>query len=402
MKNNLSVLIVDDSIDTLRLTGMVFHRGGYEVHTARSGAEALAKIASLQPSLLILDVMMPDMSGLELCRQLRANPGTAWLPIIMVSAKGFVDDRVTGFQAGADDYVPKPADPQELLARAKALLHRASYGQKPAAKTIAVVGAKGGVGATTVAINLAATLVMQSSSVILAELRPDRGSADVYLNLEVAQDLGDLLALEADKLTGEQVIRSLARHETGLQLLAASHGSGQELTPEHGQKILSALQQQAEYLVLDLPAVTAPATRPMLENSDHILLVTEPERLSVACAKRDLESLKQWGLRSQTHVVTVARTPVEVALSRGEVEQGLSSGGAGERPSWPGSSAAANDAAPVTVSFQIPEAAETLAEALRRHEPLVVAMPNLVVAKLFKDMVQTLLEKEAPVAATPG
>jgi pilus assembly protein CpaE len=393
MSTNPSVLIVDDSVDTLRLTGMVFHRGGYQVHTARSGAEALDKVATLRPNLLVLDVMMPDMSGLDLCKQLRGTADTAQLPIIMVSAKGFVDDRISGFEAGADDYVAKPADPQELLARAKALLHRASYGQKPAAQTVAVVGAKGGVGTTTVAVNLAATLMLEGHLVVLVELRPDRGSAGTYLNLEAAHDLGDLLAIEADNIDGQNVSKSILRHPTGLQtVLAPGKGSGRVLTPEHVQSIIRALRQQVEFIVLDLAAVTAPGARQALEASDHIFLITEPETVSVACAKKDLAILEEWGVHSQTQIVIVARTAPEVTLQRTEVENQLNPRHQGERPVWPTRTAVEASTRPGIVRFHFPAAAEALQEAWRRHEPIVVAMPNLVVAKLFNDMARALVE----------
>jgi DNA-binding response OmpR family regulator len=118
------VLIVDDDPSVLRMMEYVFDRADYEVHLATNGPEALSKVNEAKPDLIILDVMMPDVSGLEVCQRLRAEPASAHLPVIILSAKDQLEDKVNGFEAGADDYVAKPVDPQELLARAKALLHR--------------------------------------------------------------------------------------------------------------------------------------------------------------------------------------------------------------------------------------------------------------------------------------
>ena len=118
------VLIVDDDPSVLRMMEYVFDRADYEVHLATNGPEALSKVNETKPDLIILDVMMPDVNGLEVCQRLRAEPASAHLPIIMLSAKDQLEDKVNGFEAGADDYVAKPVDPRELLARAKALLHR--------------------------------------------------------------------------------------------------------------------------------------------------------------------------------------------------------------------------------------------------------------------------------------
>jgi len=165
------VLVVDDDPNAVRLVSYTLQVEGYEVVTAENGSEALATVAQEYPSLVILDVMMPDMLGLEVCHRLRASPHTAYVPILMLSAKGKVEDRVTGLRAGADDYVPKPVDPTELVARVEALMSRANRPAppRPRADFLAFLGAKGGVGTTTVAVNVALASAMQGADVILGE-----------------------------------------------------------------------------------------------------------------------------------------------------------------------------------------------------------------------------------------
>jgi phosphate regulon transcriptional regulator PhoB len=118
------VLIVEDEPDIRELVVHHLKREGYQVSVAASGEEALRQVQASPPDLVLLDLMMPAMNGLEVCRRLRQDPVTASLPIVMLTAKGDEIDRVLGLEIGADDYVVKPFSPKELLARVRAVLRR--------------------------------------------------------------------------------------------------------------------------------------------------------------------------------------------------------------------------------------------------------------------------------------
>src|SRR5512140_759641 len=118
------ILIVDDDVDTLRLVGLMLQRQGYQITAATNGEQGLEKAFQERPDVILLDVMMPDMDGYEVTRRLRKNPVTATTPILLFTAKTQLDDKVAGFEAGADDYLTKPTHPAELQAHIKALLVR--------------------------------------------------------------------------------------------------------------------------------------------------------------------------------------------------------------------------------------------------------------------------------------
>src|SRR5574341_1693916 len=120
------ILIIDDDLDTLRLVGIMLQRQGYQISAATNGEQGLAKALEEKPDLVLLDVMMPDMDGYEVTRRLRKNPATSSTPILMFTAKTQLDDKVTGFEVGADDYLTKPTHPTELLAHVRSLLARAA------------------------------------------------------------------------------------------------------------------------------------------------------------------------------------------------------------------------------------------------------------------------------------
>lgn len=119
------VLVVDDEEDLRRLLLFNLREAGFEAEAAATGADGLAMAASFAPAVVILDLMLPDLSGTEVCRQLRADPARADVAILMLTARGDEYDRVLGFEVGADDYVVKPFSVRELMMRVKALSKRA-------------------------------------------------------------------------------------------------------------------------------------------------------------------------------------------------------------------------------------------------------------------------------------
>jgi DNA-binding response OmpR family regulator len=118
------VLVVDDEPEAVELVEFNLKGAGYDVTTASDGAEALNKARRIQPNLVILDVMMPEIDGMEVCKLMRRDPATSGIPIIMLTAKASEVDRVLGLELGADDYVVKPFSPRELVLRVKKLLER--------------------------------------------------------------------------------------------------------------------------------------------------------------------------------------------------------------------------------------------------------------------------------------
>jgi len=120
----VKVLVVDDDPQTLQLMSHIVRAQGYEVTTAISGAEALRQVSAARPDVMLLDVMMPDMDGVEVCRRLRANKNYADLPIVLLTAMAEPGDHADGLLAGADDYIAKPVDPASLIVRIKSVLRR--------------------------------------------------------------------------------------------------------------------------------------------------------------------------------------------------------------------------------------------------------------------------------------
>ncbi len=125
------ILIVDDEQDVTELLEFNLRQAGYDVISAEDGAAALKKAREVIPDLILLDVMLPEMDGTEVCKQLRRDPITSRIPIIMLTAKAAEIDRVLGLELGADDYVTKPFSPRELVLRVRGLLRRGQPTDEP-------------------------------------------------------------------------------------------------------------------------------------------------------------------------------------------------------------------------------------------------------------------------------
>jgi CheY-like chemotaxis protein/MinD-like ATPase involved in chromosome partitioning or flagellar assembly len=333
------ILIVDDDLDTLRLVGLLLQRKGYQIVAANHGKAALQKVRSEMPDLILLDVMMPDMDGFEVVRQLRQDQSLASIPIIMFTAKTQVDDKVTGFEAGADDYLTKPTHPAELIARVKAILARsarkralakavAPTGTLQRGKIIGVMGASGGVGTTTVALNLGMTFMKDSKeSIVVADYRPGNGALGTKLGYPSQSGLNKLLMSSPQSITVNGIEESMVKHASGLKLLLSSalpSDAKYMCSGDQFAAITKHLMMMGKYVVLDLGAGLPPSTDKVLEYCDQLIVVTAPTLESVTQTKTLLDelSLKVMGL-GKLNVVLNNRHSSEMQLNRNQLQDRL-------------------------------------------------------------------------------
>jgi CheY-like chemotaxis protein len=328
------ILIVDDEVHSLRILGLALHQEGYEVMGAQSGPEALEKIQQDRPDLVILDVMMPEMDGYEVCRRIRAAPDTAQTPVILLTALSEVDARVAGFTVGANDYVIKPVSFRELNARIKAQLARVSPAATTAppafqARILAFVGVKGGVGTTTLAINVALALIEKGLSTIVVDLRPQGGAVASQLGLQARMTLDAILERNPSAIDSELIESCLLAERTGLRVLPAVLGptvQPHELTVAHTEKVIFHLAGMADRLILDLEPAITPATQTALRRATRIILVSEPDNVAIKITGKWLAVLEQMGIGgARLGIVVVNRSNPATSYTRTQLEEALQS-----------------------------------------------------------------------------
>jgi len=327
------ILIVDDDTDTLRLVGLMFERQGYEVISASSGSQALSMARDLQPDLILLDIMMPDIDGYKVTRQLREDPQTTSLPIIMFTAKTQIDDKLLGFEVGADDYLTKPTQPRELTAHIKAVLGRTSKYRQPASQrargfTIGVIAAKGGLGVTTMALNLGIAIQQSTKKdVIVAEFRPGQGSLALELGLLKPEGLNRLLASNVTEINPATIEAELISHNSGIRVLLSSpqpHDAQYLSATSAFETIASHLPSLARYIVLDLGASLTPITVKTIPYCDELVVVVEPVPQTVIQTKYLINDLVNAGLgEGMVQVVLISRSRSSMEPSWADVQEQL-------------------------------------------------------------------------------
>jgi DNA-binding response OmpR family regulator len=378
------ILIVDDDVDSLKLIGLMLKRNGYEVSAADAGGKALAKAEAEIPDLIILDVMMPDMNGLEVCRRLRANPATAEIPIIMFTAKTMIDDKVKGFEAGADDYLTKPTHPAELSSRVKSVLQRKSSkptGVKPLQPSaapkrgmfIGVLGVKGGVGTTSVALNLAAALQKTGEKPVLADLRLGHGS----MGLMLGADVDGVSRVLKQEISLETIQNALLLHQSGLRALVCTPNPREvftELSPEQALAIVQQLRNIGNPAIVDLGAGLVPHHNLMFPEIDRLMFVVEANAVTLEMARQQLSVLDDAVGGGKISVVVVNRS--QSTLPWHEAENRLNR----------------------EVKAIISPAPELAFQSIESHTPMVLLQPNNMVSGQFIKLADELKSRIRSIA----
>lgn len=324
------ILAVDDHPETLDIVVITLKQYGYQVVSTTSAREGLKLANAEKPDLILLDVNMPEMDGLEVCRRLRANDDLASTPIIMFTAEDEPYQKLAGFDAGADDYLTKPTDPEEMIARIEGILgimddeYEAEDGddtgesspsidslmektivipesmaQKMAEAApvkgllVAIVGARGGTGTTLTAVNLAATLARLEIPTTLVDLDTIQGHISLYLNQKIKGSINTLADLPEDNIPvwlPKQVF-PISPHLQFLFAQPNQDGRHSHPTTYQIDAILNTLVKSGQNIVADVGYTMSETQRRVLERADRIVVVLSPERVALAAAKRLLQHL---------------------------------------------------------------------------------------------------------------
>ncbi len=379
------ILVVDDDPSALHLMTLTLQAEGYQVSTATNGLEALALAAGLQPDLIILDIMMPDMDGYEVCRRLRDAALTSHIPVIMLTAKTQIRDKLEGFQVGADDYVLKPVDPSEVVARVRAILSRVrrpkardgEVKRSPAgvmkvrtglAKLIVFFSPKGGVGTTSMCVNTAASLAgLHTGGVVLVDLVLPMGSVGAMVGLDRCDTIAKLARGSEEEFASRELSDYLfTRPGLGFHVLLAPADPREAhlVSSEHIEPLFDKLLLMTDYVVVDVGRALSRITLPVIRRADHLVVVLASDQATLNLAKSALQYFESLGIASKRLVPILNRAVGRQGLSKEQTERYLG----------------------VPIALTVPYEEDRFTVAINQGMPLVQREPNCAAALSLRDL----------------
>jgi len=376
------VLIIDDDIETLRLVGLMLQRQGYDILAASSGNNGLSVARSEKPDLIVLDVMMPDLDGYQVARAIRADAEISAIPILLFTARSQVEDKVAGYEAGADDIMTKPVHPAELVAKIKGLLARvrtrppaaAPAPTVPRGHMIGVLAAKGGLGVSTLTLNLSIQFQkISKKEVIAAETRPGQGTWAIELGLPNVSHLNDLLRKRPSEITSAAIEAQLAKTAFHVRLLLASclpKDAQDQVNIPQLEALVNNLAYCAAYNFLDIGTISTPGYDKIVNACDELVLLCEAHPATVRRTRILLDELINYGF-GKTRLVNLVlfhRARAEMSLKVQQVQEMLD----------------------LPVAVLIPPAPELSFEAATRNQPMVTTMPDGWVAQQIMRLAETI------------
>jgi pilus assembly protein CpaE len=381
-QNRAKILIVDDDPVTTSWLRALLEPEGYQVAVARSGKEAIDHVRAAPPALILLDLILPDTDGVDLCRNLRLTPGSANAWIIILSSRMSREDIAAGLGAGADDFIPKRrgAD-SELLAKSKQMLGRRRPENSTSEETrhghiVSFFSAKGGSGTTTLAVNTTYAIpeFAPKASTLLVDMVFPLGAVGYMIGSRTTETIARLSHQSSGSLDPGDITRHTSpkgRFGFNFLLSAKDLEEAESLEVARVLPLFGKLREMFDVIVIDFGHSLSRITLPILETSDLICAIVIPDVTAVALTQLSLGYLASRRVPRDRILLIQNRTVPRSWLSKEDMEKEFG----------------------MPVAITIPYDGEQIPLSTNAHEPYLERYGNSVAALTMRELGRLVVER---------
>ncbi len=369
------ILLVDDEVIYHKMVARALEPRGYELAFARSGVEGL-KIANLfDPDVIILDIRMPDLDGYEVAKRIRHDPRFTRVPLIFITGQGDLEDKLKAFQSGADDYMVKPFQPEELAARVALQLRRSDEFKamqpneirKEPATIIAVHSLRGGVGCTSLAVNLSIGLVnLWQKSVLVFDAVLNAGQVALMLNASPMHTLKDMADRQTSEVDEDMIAEVISKHSSKVDFIAAPPypAADDAYSDDLLQMLIEKLRYTYDFIVFDTAHDFSNISIHALNYADKIVMVMTPDMASIRAAICALDIYKKLGYPPDKILPVVNNICAPTLIKPAQIEKVIK----------------------YQIKMSIANAPNEFSRAINFGQPFILNDPDSPVAALMEDL----------------
>jgi len=386
----MRVLLIDDEQFYFKLLQKSLREAEYKLEYAKSGSEGLAKIPSFEPELLIVDLKLPELDGFEILKRLRRDPKFSYIPVIVITSQDELSDKLKAFELGADDYLVKPFQPEELVARMGILARRGramQMAQKESSSTsettiVTVHSLRGGLGCSSIVVNLGLAFhKLWGKRTLLLDSVLTAGQVALLLDAKPAATWEHLVGLEVENIDDVVAGELMCSDKSGVRYMASPRYpiAADTFTSETLKVLMEKIKNHNDFVVVDTSHDFSDMTIHMLSIASTILLVLAPEMASLRTTVSAMEIYDRLGIPLDKVKIALNNNSANPAIKQAQLEKVL------KRP----------------LDFVLPYEAGEVNRALNFGQPFILSNPDLPICLVLEKMAYALSD-EAQKALPPA
>ncbi len=379
----MRVLLIDDEQFYFKLLKKSLKEAEYQLEYSRSGNEGLGKIPSFEPEMLIVDLKLPEMDGFQILERLRRDPKFGYIPVIVITSKDELSEKLKAFELGADDYLVKPFQPEELVARMGILARRGRAMQKMQKETITTTEAtvvtvhslRGGLGCSSIVVNLGlAFRKLWEKQTLLIDGVLTAGQVALMLDAKPTATWENLVNIEAENFDDALLSEIMCAHKSGIRYIASPRYPIAADTFSHDalQSLIEKIKRLNDFVLVDTSHDFSDMTIHMLSMSSTILLVLAPEMASLRTTMSALEIYDRLGISLDKVKIALNNNSSNPAIKQAQLEKVL------RRP----------------IDFVLPFEAGEVNRALNFGQPFILSNPDLPICLILEKMAYAMSDED--------